>query len=292
MLSNVMSGTVRRTRTGHGLWMATVVCATLFVGSLRPVGASAPKVSLPTDATYVALGSSYAAGLGIPSQYGACGRSDHNYPHLVAATLHLKLDDVTCSGAVTANVLTSPQGAAPPQIGAVTPDTRLVTITIGGNDVDYIGTAIECGQPQNEQACAQSVDQAAIDAAFRMLPASLVTLIDTVRARAPDAIIVLVTYPRLVPPSSCPALGWSPAATRLLASMGQRLETTFRSVARRTHIRIADPYVLGAAHGPCAPPATRWVAGSVAPAGFPYHPTAAGHVEMARLVEADLGSKG
>ena len=55
MLSNVMSGTVRRTRTGHGLWMATVVCATLFVGSLRPVGASAPKVSLPTDATYVAL---------------------------------------------------------------------------------------------------------------------------------------------------------------------------------------------------------------------------------------------
>ena len=240
----------------------------------------------------MAIGSSYAAGLGIPQQHGACGRSNHNYPHLVAAALHLDLDDVSCSGAVTANVLTTPQGAQPPQIDAVTPDTRLVTITIGGNDVNYIDTAIECGQPQNEQTCAESVDPATVDAAFAVLPQSLTALIDTVRAKAPSATVVLVTYPRLVPPTSCPALDWSPAATKLLASMGQRLEQVFLSVARQTHVRIADPYVLGASHGPCAPGPARWVAGLVAPDGFAYHPTAAGHVEMAKLVEANLAGAG
>jgi hypothetical protein len=33
-----------------------------------------------------------------------------------------------------------------------------------------------------------------------------------------------------------------------------------------------------------------WVAGLVASNGFEYHPTVAGHQEMARLVEQDLGS--
>src|SRR5690242_15728404 len=45
---------------------------------------------------YVALGSSFAAGPGIPAQLGGlCARSDHNYPHLLAARLHLDVDDVS-----------------------------------------------------------------------------------------------------------------------------------------------------------------------------------------------------
>ena len=43
-------------------------------------------------AKYVALGSSYAAGPGIPTQSGGiCTRSSHNYPNLVAAKLKLSL---------------------------------------------------------------------------------------------------------------------------------------------------------------------------------------------------------
>jgi lysophospholipase L1-like esterase len=237
------------------------------------------------------MGSSYAAGFEIqPLQPGAgvCGRSELDYPQLVASKLHLKLDDVSCGGAVTANALSTPQGSAPPQIDAVTATTRLVTMTIGGNDVNFVGTAIVCGQPNS--TCAATANPVQIDAAFQALPRSLSALIEAVRKKAPKAIIVLVTYVRLVPPSACPALHYTPAATRLVASMGARLERVFVKEARAEHVRLADPYAVGAAHGPCAKGTNQWVAGFVASNGFEYHPTVAGHQEMAHLVEQQLGS--
>jgi lysophospholipase L1-like esterase len=238
----------------------------------------------------VALGSSYAAGFGIQPQQtgaGACGRSQLDYPHLVATKLHLQLDDVSCGGAVTANALNTPQGSAPPQIDAVTSRTRLVTMTIGGNDVNYIGTAIACG---HNSACTAAANPAQIDAAFQALPHSLTELIQAIRAKAPSATIVLVTYPRLVPPTACPALHYTPAATRLVGSMGQRLEQVFVTVAKADHVRLADPYLMGATHGPCATGTNKWIAGLIATNGFEYHPTVAGHQEMAHLVEQALGA--
>ena len=243
---------------------------------------------MPPGAQYVAMGSSYAAGYGIQPQApgaGACGRSELDYPHLVAASLHLELDDVSCGGAVTANALDTPQGSAPPQIDAVTAKTRLVTMTIGGNDVNYVGTAIECGH----SACVKTANAAETDA-FDALPHSLTDLIQAVRAKAPSVTIILVTYVRLVPPTDCPALHYTPAATRLVASMGARLQSVFVTVAKDEHVRLVDPYAVGAAHGPCAKGANKWVAGLVATNGFEYHPTVAGHQEMAHLVEQTLGS--
>ncbi len=240
---------------------------------------------------YVALGSSYAAGYGIQPQVpgaGSCGRSELDYPHLVAAKMHLELDDVSCGGAVTANALDTSQGSAPPQIDAVTAKTRLVTMTIGGNDVNYVGTAIECGQPNS--TCVATANPAETDAAFQALPHSLTDLIQAVRAKAPSAIVVLVTYVRLVPPTACSALHYSPAATRLVASIGARLQGVFVTVANDEHVRLVDPYAVGAAHGPCAEGANKWVAGLVATNGFAYHPTVAGHQEMAHLLEHELGS--
>lgn len=56
--------------------------------------------------TYVALGSSFAAGPGIkPVLHKAAQRSGRNYAHLVAEALELHLVDVTYSGATTAHIL-------------------------------------------------------------------------------------------------------------------------------------------------------------------------------------------
>jgi lysophospholipase L1-like esterase len=273
----------------------------LFVGVMVPLcflalstascaSAHSESEAVAPGSQYVAMGSSYAAGYGIQPQEpgsGLCGRSLLDYPHLVATKLHLDLDDVSCGGAVTANALDTPQGSAPPQIDAVTSKTRLVTMTIGGNDVNYVGTAIECGLPNS--TCVASANPAATDAAFEALPHSLTELIQAVRAKAPSVVIVLVTYVRLVPPTACPALHYSAAATRLVASIGSRLQQVFLTVAKDDHVRLVDPYALGAAHGPCAKGANKWVAGLVATNGFEYHPTVAGHQEMAHLVEEDLG---
>ena len=69
--------------------------------------------------TYVALGSSFAAGPGVdPIVVPACGRSARNYPALVAERLGYDLVDVTSGGATVDDVLTRPQalltgGSAP-----------------------------------------------------------------------------------------------------------------------------------------------------------------------------------
>jgi lysophospholipase L1-like esterase len=275
------------------LFVAAFVSSGLFpvwVSAGATVATQSTKV--PPGSRYVAIGSSYAAGFlikpqEVPRGAGAfCGRSLLDYPHLVAAKLRLSLSDVSCGGAVTANALDIPQGSAPPQIEAVTSNTRLVTMTIGGNDVNFVGTAIECGL--SSSTCVAKANPAQTDAAFQALPNSLTKLIQAVRARAPSAIIVLVTYPRLVPPSPCPALHYTPAAAGLVGSIGTRLEQVFVTVAKSDHVRLADPYVLGATHGPCAQGTNKWVAGLVASNGFEYHPTSAGHEEMAHLVEQAL----
>ena len=276
------------------LWVliaASIPISLLAIFTSSCASAHSQGEAVAPGSQYVAMGSSYAAGFGIQPQVpdaGSCGRSELDYPHLVAAKMHMKLDDVSCGGAVTANALDTPQGSAPPQIDALTSKTRLVTMTIGGNDVNYVGTAIECGQPNT--TCVATANPVRTNAAFEALPQSLTDLIQAVRAKAPSAIIVLVTYVRLVPSTACPALHYTPAATRLVASMGSRLQRVFVTVAKNDHVRLVDPYAIGAAHGPCAKGANKWVAGLVATNGFAYHPTLAGHQEMARLVEQDLGS--
>jgi len=263
----------------------------LAAGCSSSATSTTSSTSEPTifqaGAKYVALGSSYAAGVGIPAQSGGiCARSNRNYPNLVAAKFNLDLDDVSCSGATTANVLTSPQGPNPPQIDAVTPSTSLVTFTVGGNDIGYIATAFGCGT--RGAGCTVNPNQLATS--LSSLRVSLTTLVSTIRSRAPEAKIVLVTYPRLVPPITCPALNYTARGAQVVGSTGQGLEQVFVEVAKSTHVLLADPYVLGDVHGPCAPADESWVAGHTVTVGFPYHPTILGHQEMARLTEQVLQS--
>src|SRR5690242_10339886 len=100
-------------------------------------------------ANYVALGDSYAAGPLIPNQLSplGCLKSDHNYGHLAAPSIGVEFRELTCSGATTAN-MTQPQnvefGPNPPQFNALGPDTSLVSLSIGGNDIGFSEVAQGC----------------------------------------------------------------------------------------------------------------------------------------------------
>ncbi|MDP2774363.1 MAG: hypothetical protein Q8O61_12495, partial [Nocardioides sp.] len=72
--------------------------------SLPPATATAPAPATPQGQVYVALGDSFVAAPLVPTtnMRNGCLRSDHNYPHLVAAELDgYELVDVSCSGAST-----------------------------------------------------------------------------------------------------------------------------------------------------------------------------------------------
>lgn len=162
---------------------------------------------------YVALGSSYGAGAGIdPIVDQVCQRSGHNYAHQVADALDLSLVDVTCSGATTADIVDSPQTifgtTVPPQIGAVTAETDLVTISIGGNDLGYVGGMIShscgLGLAGGVPIATQLADMACsalpggggepTPADFERVTQSLTAVVSAVQQRAPHAKVVLVHY--------------------------------------------------------------------------------------------------
>jgi len=252
---------------------------------------------------YVALGSSFAAGPGIgPIVHKPAGRSGRNYAHLVAAELGLELVDVTYSGATTANLLDTAQDDAPPQLDAITPETALVTITAGGNDLDYVGTFIR-GSMLNTLAKPATVLGRRVanrirarvsylkdDAAYQAVTDSLTTVVERIRDRAPDSRIILVDYLTLVGPSTRARLD-VPLNEEQLPSVAMMADGLAAAFAKAAAAAGADLIAASAAsrdHAIGSPES--WTTGfTLRPPGLlrgvvPYHPNAAGMRAVADLV--------
>jgi lysophospholipase L1-like esterase len=257
--------------------------ATDRAGASTAPSTSTKAAKLKKGDVYVSLGSSLASGFGIANQSTPCGRSDKSYARIVAAKYKLQLVDVSCGAAVVPNVLDRPQGASPPQIDAVTADTRLITIGLGGNDIGYNGTALACGDPT--AVCTAPPTLAADEAA---LPAKLDAMLTAVKAKAPAATIVVVTYPREFPKTNCPALSLTDEELAMLQQMGATIEKALVGAAKRARVLLADPYAQRGDHTACASESKRWTAGNQVTDGFAYHPTALGHQEMATLITKAL----
>ena len=278
----------------------TVLAAVAAVAVAATACAQPPeRPTIAPDAHYAALGSSFAAGpgLGSPTPNG-CLRSTANYASVVATTLKLRLTDVSCAGATVDNVLSTPQETEegeqrPPQIAAVTRDTRLVTITIGGNDIDYAATLELLGCGDTGACPSDGVDVDVVRTKTDALSGRLVSTINAIRTAAPQAEVLLVTYPQIVPAdgTTCPALALTTEHAQVVAAMGAGLDAAFRNAAATTHIRLIDVYAASADHTACA--RDPWVAGWIAPGDpadrYAYHPTAAGMKAVADLVVAAVG---
>jgi lysophospholipase L1-like esterase len=276
-----------RVRIRASLILALGLSAILLAGAGPQPAAATTSQKLKPGALYVSLGSSIASGYGISVQSTPCGRSSRDYGQLVARHFHLRLVDASCGAAELNNVLDTPQGANPSQLSFVTPATKLVTIAVGGNDIDYNATAVECDNPTT---CAAPLDLAAMVATMRM---DLKTMIEKIKAAAPSASIVFVTYPREVPAGlNCPALGFTDAGAAIVRSMGQMLEKAFVQVVKPLGVIFVDPYAVPGDHTVCAPPSQRWTQGAkyvFGKTGFAHHPTALGHKVMAKMIIKALG---
>ncbi|HTW49317.1 MAG TPA: SGNH/GDSL hydrolase family protein [Acidobacteriaceae bacterium] len=230
------------------------------------------------SAQYVAMGSSIASGPGLgtrdPGSPPLCMRSSINYAHLFAAKRGLTLRDVTCSGATTAGILTG-QRMLPPQIDAVGPETELVTISIGGNDVHLAENlfAWSCANAPKKIPDAwrpwicREAPQAQVDDAFGGLEAHLRAIVDGIHQRAPHARIVFVDYVQLVPPSgTCPhRLPLTKAQLAQARADEDRLAAMTAKVARETGSGLLQASVLSRGHDVCA--ADSWIF----PLEFPPH---------------------
>ena len=250
---------------------------------------------------YVALGSSFAAGPGIkPIVDKAAGRSGHNYPRLVADTLGLELTDVTYSGATTATILRDRQDDAPPQLDAVGPDTALVTITAGGNDLDYIGTFIR-GSLMNTLAKPATllgkrvanrirarVSYLRGQTEYDAVAASLIEVVSAVRDRAPHSRILLVDYLTVAGPATRPRLDVPLNEEQLpsVVMMADGLARAFATAAEKTGADLITASAASLSHAVGS--AEPWTTGFRLGRGVPYHPTEAGMAAVAELIVAEL----
>jgi hypothetical protein len=283
--------------------VAAVAAAGLVVaGSVAtPAAAAAPVV-------YVAMGDSFAAGsLVLPAkEVLTCARSAVNYASLVAQKIKpAKFRDVTCGAATTAH-FANPQpgiiaGTAAPQYDALSEDTTLVSVGIGGNDIGLVGLAVSCvnllpqpvGTSCKATNTAGGVDKLAqkIDA----FAATYGTVIEQIRARAPHAKILMVGYPTGIKKGGCwPVVPvWGADADYLQAAL-TRLNVRMAEQATAhgaTYVDLAAPSV---GHDMCKSAGTRWIEGlipSLTTNGLvPLHPNAAGLRNAVPTVLAAMGT--
>ena len=262
-------------------------------------GGDGRVASLSSGARYVAMGSSFAAGPGISPPLAEtparCARSARNYAHLLATSLNLALTDVSCSGATTKHLL-GPWGDLPPQLGALTPDTKLVTITIGGNDVGYIGSigSASCRSfptpPANAPGgkCPQAPQTSESD--WTGLDASLRRIVAEVRRRSPDARLIFVDYVTVLPPANpCAAVPLSKEQMEAGRQIANRLARLTQQIATETDAEVLPASSLSRDHSACSD--DPWITGFPLPGqpGFvPYHPNARGMAAIAQALHNRL----
>ncbi len=304
----------RRTATA---WRAALTCcfalgvAACTLAAPTPSERTTPPASppgAPSTIDYVALGDSYTAGPLIPALGGTppgCLRSSRNYPSLLAQELRpATFQDVSCSGATTANLSRSQRvslgGRNPPQLDAVRADTDLVTLGIGGNDIGFIEIVNTCARLSPAEpsgaACRGSYTAGGTDQLVGRITDTapkIATALRAVAERAPDARVLLVGYPVLLPdtgPGCFPDVPFTAGDVTYLRQVEQRLNAMLAEQAGLAGVTYVDTYRPSVGHDWCQPPGTKWVEAlePTAPAA-PVHPNALGMQATARAVLAALG---
>ena len=251
----------------------------------------------PAIRTYVALGDSFTSGAGLAENTSpVCQRSRLAYPALVAKKLGTRLDDASCGGAVAANV-TAPQVLndvpVPPQLDAVRRSTDLVTVGLGYNDQGWFGGLIPgcialapndpAGHPCEDFPPVGGSDP---EATARALADEIEAALESIHKKAPDAQMLLVGYPQLVPASgTCPELPLAVGDYAYVRSMMELLDDELHRAADSAGATYVDVMGASAGHDICAGDEA-WVNGGTNQLGVAtiYHPFARGQRAVADLV--------
>ncbi|MFI5776010.1 SGNH/GDSL hydrolase family protein [Nocardia sp. NPDC051570] len=264
---------------------------------------ASPAANASPVGRYVALGDSYAAA-GTLTDLGngplGCARARDDYPGDLARTLGVaQFVDVSCGSATTADMTrpqVTPAGVNPPQLDAVTPDTDLVTISIGGNDFGFGDIAFRCGalgivSPVGAPCRAlltlggDQVGGRLADVAPRVG-----AVLDEIHRRAPHATVVMTGYLSIVPATGgCwPSMPIASGDVPFLAEVTARLNGMLADTAAAHDARFVDP-ATQSGHDACQAPGQRWVETPVPTSpSLSVHPNAAGQAYMAQRAADDL----
>lgn len=240
-------------------------------------------------ANYVSLGDSYTAGPLIPNQIAplGCLKSDHNYPHLAAGRIGLPLRDASCSGAETED-MTQPQsiefGTNPPQFEALSGETAVVSITIGGNDIGFSEVIESCVTANPfSHPCLDKYDSGGHDVLAERIAETapkVAAVLQGIHSRAPSARVYVLNYAAILPETGYGCWPQMPLGfldVPYLRATEKRLNSMLATQAAANGATLVDWYSASIGHDACKGATTRWVEPLVPtnPAA-PVHPNLAG----------------
>lgn len=256
---------------------------------------------------YVAIGDSYTAApsTGEPAAQNFCQQTVVNYPHQIADAIGLELQDHSCNGANTSNVV-SPQTTVgtgeliqDPQIDGIDEDTDLVTFRLGANDFGLIARTFGCATAYAQGTLGSSPNpcstldattpQGPADDLADDLVANVQTALETISDRAPNARIVVIGYPQILPPSgSCDLFPLPPGDEEWARGIIDSFNDALREGADAVDATYIDMFEASAGHDTCSD--DPWMAGIQAPLGDAaiWHPYPKESEMVAELVLEEL----
>lgn len=229
---------LRRRRTALAAGLATLAMA---------AGSAAVPAQAVDRSRYVALGDSYAAGLGAGPYLDDCYRSENSYSELAAHLKTIKLvTNAACSGKTTQDVVDT-------QLRRLNRTTGLVTITAGGNNLRFAEILASCGaavvNPAAEPLCEAASAYAEGEISSHKLASDVTAMIQSVQAAAPDANVVVTGYPYLYDPV---APGQTDSMSRFIykaTHLADGLNGSIAAAARAAGAEYVDVRAAFAGHG-------------------------------------------
>lgn len=285
-----------RTHAQRGTALLFFAFTLLLLAACQAPGAAASR--------YVALGDSYAAGMGmLPKDVAAediCSRSTASYAYRIQAELSFdSFRSVTCSSAKIGD-FANPQdplglGDPPaPQFDALTGEETFVTVSISGNDAGFWGKALAClkndelsGTPCVDKFVVNGVDvsKQQIDVVIQPKLAAAFTQL---RTRSPNARVYVIGYQQVLPGGNigCPgrvnvtnedAIWWD--------AWELHLNAMIKATAEAKGFRYIDGYAASTGHDACKDVGTRWIEPMIGFSGAAnLHPNLDGHVAIGDLI--------
>lgn len=255
--------------------------------------------------TYVALGDSYASALGTGPYYpgtevsggNQCRRSPKAYALQLAAIANLDLISFpACAGAVTGNINVTGLYDEPKQVDVLPDDVDVVTLQIGGNDIDFAGTATTCTR-DGAVACEAALENSKALAESSTFATHLASAFTAVGGKTPQKVIVIgyANFMKKGDGSYCDWTGFpgvmtrSPSTTEqtLIEGVTDALNAAVATAAGNAGFEFASVEAAFSGHAWCE--STPYVGGvQLLELGASYHPTVNGQLAIAGLVEAEL----
>jgi lysophospholipase L1-like esterase len=205
-------------------------------------------------------------------------RSPDAYPPRIAAARGYALSFQACSGATTTEVNSK-------QLGTLSSSTALATITIGGNDAGFSEVLISCAL---YYFTCQGSNESADSFIQNKLPALLNTTYGDIRAKAPNAHVVVLGYPHLFTSEgkTCNVNFLTSEHEKELNHTADLLAGVISARATAHKFTFVDPRNAFLPHEVCS--SVEWLNGQSLPLSESYHPNVKGQEDFTSLVEAVL----